>query len=260
MNEPKTALRTSKLQWIRNELDALATRSPNRVELERRRLIAHVINQETRGSKENSSKKPLRYVIVLTIIFIAAALSFYKSGWEALFSDPLSIKGVWTVQPGDPFTNGKRTTVPTDSSAKIILENDTVLWLDSGSELEFRDDSIATIEFHKGHLVADLMNSETSNGLQVKMKESVLIAHHSIFSVTEDKQDLIVRLYSGALTVETGKDFLVLSPGQQLRVADKRVLSLIWLDQTSVNEDLKIGEKASTFKGPPFPVLSGIAP
>lgn len=260
MNEPKTALRTSKLQWIRNELDALATRSPNRVELERRRLIAHVINQETQRFSENRSKKSLIYAIVSTIIVFVAALGFYLFGWEALVSNPVSIKGAWTMRPGDPLTNGKEIAVPTDSSAKIILENGSVLWLDSDSTLRFRDTGITTIEFQKGHLLADVIRSETSNGLRVETKESNLIAHRSIFSLTKDKPGLKIRLYAGSMMVEAGEDFLVLSPGQQLRVADKRVLSLTRLDQKAIDEDLKIAEKTSAFKGPPFPELGKIDP
>jgi hypothetical protein len=188
------------------------------------------------------------------IIALAVIPDDRESGTESI-----SLAGLWRVRAGDAFVRGKPVRVPVGSGAKIVLEDGSTLWLDSGAVLSAVDEEVSAVRLEAGRLLASVARRPAGSAFRVVTAQARVTVHGTVFSVASGDGRARVRLHEGEVSLDVDDEVIDVQPGHQVEVTGAGVVSLQPIDAAGVLTDLLIAERTADLAGPVPPEIRSLA-
>lgn len=241
---------------IRRELYRNVEVGPSHMEMERRRLVASLGS----GDPITSARSPGRRVLLPAVAGLAAAaiaaMVVLMGPLNPL--DPMGeieISGLWKVGPDDAVQKGRPMTVPENSGAKLVLPDDTTIWADGSTTLRATSDNLASFALSQGKILARVTGRPASSPFTIETPHGIVVVHGTVFSVSVNRDGMVVRLHEGRVEVRGGSEKIEMSVGQSLTVLSGITVAASPIDPAGVIEDLLITERTSMLEGPAVPLL-----
>ena len=239
---------------LREELYRNLEMSRARTEMERRRLIARLVSEETASRRPKPVKRIAAFGIGLAA---AAAVAFVLfSLWGAPENRQIEISGLWSVRPGDAVYKGRRVRVPAGSGAKLLLQDSTTLWAAGPTIISSSPGDTDSFTLESGRVLFSVAKHEISKPFTVRTIHGEVIVRGTVFSVDVDDDRMEVRLHEGRVEIGGASERVSLSPGHEVKVSRGSATAARPIDPVDVLEDLLLTESTSELAGPRVPALA----
>jgi len=219
--------------------------TPARLELERRRLMARLMD----GRRVSAGRwRPVLVGGLAGIGAVAAAavlLLMFVVDLPSSESDHLTLSGTWRLERGDAIARGAPIAVPDKGRAMIILADGTRIWAGPGTRLALGDPSGSNVVLESGHVVADVEPRGDGSRFTVSTAEAKVTVMGTLFSVRESEGRTAVRLHRGKVRLDSGGQSVSMQPGHLAVASSEGIRALDVIDERSSSEDLELASLAS---------------
>lgn len=240
---------------LREELYRNLEMSSARTEMERRRLVARLVSEETASRRPRPVKRIAAFGIGLAA---AAAVAFALfSSWGAPPENrQIEISGLWSVRPGDAVYKGRRVRVPAGSGAKLLLQDSTTLWAAGPTVISSSPGDTDSFTLESGRVLFSVAKHDASKPFTVRTRHGEVVVTGTVFSVSLDHDRMEVRLHEGRVEIGGASERVSLSPGHEVKISRGAATAARPIDPVDVLEDLLLTESTSDLAGPRVPALA----
>jgi hypothetical protein len=228
---------------------------PARLEFERRRFVARVVQEESRPSRvawrtifvggfAGAAAVAAAAVLLLVFVFPAAI---------DLAEPEVSLTGVWHLEAGDAIAAGTPVRVSDTGRASLVLPDGTALWAGPGTRMIVEESDGSRIRVERGHLLARVQPRTTAARFEVVTPDAEVQVHGTVFSVQVLEERTTVRLHEGVVRLICGDKSVAMEAGHRVVASDGAILSMDDFGEQEAVVDLELGGGASA-------VLASVTP
>jgi len=210
---------------------------PSRLELERRRLMARLVD----GGKERAFSRfggrwtrGLAAAAAIIIVAIAIALLAARSGESVV-----ALSGEWKLERGDAIASGALISVPGGSRASLVFADGSRIWADGDTRLRVVEGKGFAVKLLAGRLAAEVAKrAPASDAFVVSTEFGEVAVMGTTFTVAVEAEGMIVRLYEGRVRLSSAGRSVSLSPGRSARATRDGIAALSVVSAQEERADL----------------------
>ncbi len=231
------------------ELHAELDQGPARVELERRRLLARLEREERTVSVRPSRRRTWGVLAAAAGCAAAAACAAVVGVIVVGMTDTAEVAMPTVVtsvsEQRDTNRFGEPIRVPDGSEARIVLQDNSTLWLGPRTEIAVQDEQRAKVRLVRGRLLARVTKKNLPESLRVFTPHATVIVHGTTFSVRAEPERTLIRLHEGKIRLAIGARTFDVRPGTEAEVTADGELATRPIDPGGALADLMVVEKAT---------------